>query len=114
MVLQDRLQVVQSAAQREHQYIYDQDQYGVPDYWRAGLTGDCEDYALHVRQQLAAQGIASDLVYCLTERGGGHLVVSVQGWILDNRRKWVTRRDDLPYTWVSLGKPDGTWVAITG
>ncbi|MOA15538.1 hypothetical protein D3C78_1356990 [compost metagenome] len=51
---------------------------------------------------------------CRAETGEGHLVCSVDGQILDNRHTWVMRRDDLPYTWISLGAPDGTWRKITG
>lgn len=106
------LQKVLDAAHRQHEYVYDHDQYKRPEHWEVSLTGDCEDFALWCRQQLVAKGIESDLVMCLTETGGGHLVCSVDGWILDNRRKWVTARDALPYTWISIGKPDGRWFAV--
>lgn len=108
----DQLQSVLDRAHRQHEYRYDIEQFGLPEYWQEGLEGDCEDFALWCRSELAAKGIESDLVLCVTETGGGHLVCSVGGWILDNRYKWVQRRDDLPYTWISIGRPDGKWFAI--
>ena len=107
-----KLQAVLDAAHRGHRYVTDQAQYQRPEHWDTGLLGDCEDFALWCRQQLAAQGIAADLVLCRTETGAGHLVCSVAGYILDNRRTWVTSRDDLPYVWLTLGTPDGTWHQI--
>jgi predicted transglutaminase-like cysteine proteinase len=109
-----QLQTVLDRAHRGHRYIRDADQYHRPEHWTVSLTGDCEDFSLHCRQELAAKGIDSDLVLCRTETGEGHLVCSVAGYVLDNRHKWVKRRDDLPYQWISLGKPDGTWHAIIG
>lgn len=107
------LQQVLDLAHRGHRYLTDREQYQRPERWQLGLVGDCEDFALWCRQELAALGIESDLVLCSTETGDGHLVCSVDGWVLDNRHKWLQRRDDLPYTWLSLGKPDGTWLEIT-
>lgn len=106
------LQAVLDRAHRGHRYVADAAQYQRPEHWTIALAGDCEDFALWCRQELAMQGIASDLILCLVETGEGHLVCSVEGYILDNRYKWVMRRDDLPYTWISLGKPDGSWRAI--
>ncbi len=114
MSILDTLQESLDEARKLHTYIYDKDQYGVPEYWKTSLKGDCEDHALWLRQHLKSKGIKSDLVYCLTETGDGHLVLSVEGWILDNRNKWVMRRDDLDYKWISIGKPDGDWFEITG
>lgn len=106
------LRQVQRAAQRGHTYVDDKKQYGVPEHWDISLKGDCEDYALWCREELKKHGIASDLVVCFTETGEAHLVCSVEGWILDNRYKTVRRRDDLKYTWLGLGTPDGTWYLI--
>ena len=111
-MLMDTLQAVLDTAHRGHRYIRDSVQYQRPEFWQAGLIGDCEDFALWCRQELAQRGIASDLVFCRTETGEGHLVCSVDGWVLDNRHRFVTRRDDLPYQWISLGQPDGAWRAI--
>lgn len=107
------LQAVLDKAHRGHEYVTDLEQYRRPEHWAASLVGDCEDFALVCRQLLASDGIESDLVHCRTETGEGHLVCSVDGYILDNRNTWVHRRDDLPYQWLSIGKPDGTWLKIT-
>lgn len=107
------LQAVLDRAHNGHTYLPDSAQYQRPEHWTAALTGDCEDFALWCRAELQAAGIAADLVLCLTERSEGHLVCSVQGYVLDNRHRFVMRRDDLPYQWLSLGQPDGTWRAIT-
>lgn len=108
------LQIVLDMAHRGHEYVRDIEQYRIREHWVESLVGDCEDFALSVREMLRDESIECDLVYCLTENGGGHLVCSVDGWILDNRYPFVMRRDDLPYTWIKLGKPDGTWLEITG
>lgn len=112
MLIKHTLQSVLDTAHAGHRYVPDRLQYQRPEHWTTGLVGDCEDFALWCRQELDAIGIDSDLVYCLTETGEGHLVCAVDGWVLDNRYRWVMRRDDLAYTWLSLGKPDGTWLEI--
>ncbi len=109
-----RLQDVLDQAHRSHQYLYDRNQYGIEEYWQESLTGDCEDFALWCRARLAEHGIASDLIFCGVHKStGDHLVCSVDGWILDNRFRWVRSRDDLPYTWLKLGRPDGRWLTIS-
>lgn len=107
-----QLQAVLDAAHRGHVYITDQVLHGVLEHWAVELVGDCDSFALWCRQALAQRGIAADLILCRTETGEGHLVCSVDGWILDNRHTWVMRRDDLPYTWLSAGGPDGRWHLI--
>lgn len=107
------LQEVLDMAHRGHRYISDAEQYGAHEYWRESLVGDCEDFALWCRARLAERGIASDLIFCgVTNPAGDHLVCSVEGWILDNRYRWVRSRDQLAYTWLKIGKPDGRWYAI--
>lgn len=114
MLIQDTLQAVLDRAHAGHTYVSDRLQYRRPEHWQTGLVGDCEDFALWCRQELEVLGIAADLVLCGVENPrGDHLVCSVDGWILDNRFRWLQRRDDLPYHWISLGKPDGSWWEIT-
>ncbi|MCO4758492.1 MAG: transglutaminase-like cysteine peptidase [Oceanospirillaceae bacterium] len=110
--MQDTLQKVLDEAHAKHQYVSDLTRYQREDYWIASLHGDCEDFALWARNRLATLGITSDLVYVLTENGGDHMVLSVEGWILDSRHKWLHRRDDLRYDWISIGQPDGRWFRI--
>jgi predicted transglutaminase-like cysteine proteinase len=76
------------------------EQYGVIDYWKRSLVGDCEDFALWVQYELSEKGIASVLTRAITEDGVNHMVVIVDGlWVLDNRKDWVPLKEDLPYTW---------------
>lgn len=112
-MLKARLQAVLDRAHAGHRYIRDSEQYGLPEFWTASLVGDCEDFALWCRDQLAAEDIQADLVLCLTETGEGHLVCSVDGWVLDNRHRWLQRRDDLRYSWLALGRA-GVWRQIVG
>ena len=101
-------------AHASHHYRTDQSLYQRKDYWSANLVGDCEDFALWARKRLLEYGIKSDLIYARTERGEEHLVLSVEGWILDSRYRWLHRRDDMRYDWISIGRPDGTWYRIKG
>lgn len=112
-MLEKMLQAVLNKAHDGHTYVTDKEQYGLEEYWTNSLVGDCEDFSIAVRELLKEINIESDLIYCKDENGEGHLVCSVDGWILDNRHKWLQRRDDLPYTWLRLGKPDGTWYEIS-
>lgn len=113
-MLKNRLQEVLDLAHQGHRYVTDMAKHGMPEHWCAELVGDCDSFALWCRAELLVKGVSSDLVLCRTETGEGHLVCSVDGYILDNRHKWVTSRDDLPYTWIAVGKPDGSWFAIRG
>ena len=78
-----------------------------PDYdGRQLLRDDCDGFCLACRMLLRKRGIASRLVYCEI-RGGGHLVVEVEGWILDNRQATV-----VPNT--LLNKQGYRWLRISG
>jgi len=107
-----KLEKVLSQAHAGHMYTTDWVTHGVAEYWSADLVGDCEDFALWCRDKLLEQGIESDLIFCKTMEMGYHLVLSVQGWILDNRSQWIRRRDDVDYIWLMIGKPDGKWYDI--
>jgi len=111
-MLKKQLQAVLNEAHRDHVYVSDMQKHGVPEFWEISLQGDCEAYALWIRERLKKENIESDLVLCLTENGEGHLVIHVDGWILDNRSKWVRRQDRLPYTWLKIGKPNGEWFTV--
>jgi len=113
-MLKETLQRVLNEAHEGHVYVSDKTQYKRNEHWTINLVGDCEDFALWCRQKLRESDIDSDLILCKVETGEGHLVLHVEGWILDNRHKWVQNRDDLPYEWLSLGRPDGIWYEITG
>jgi len=113
MAAREVLQSVLDRAHRGHEYRTDKELYDKREHWTVNLEGDCEDFALWCRRELVKQGIESDLVFCKTESGAYHLVCSVDGWILDNRHDWIMSRDDLPYEWMKIGLPDGTWHEIS-
>ena len=110
--LKKLLQKTLDQAHKSHRYIADSVQHGVTDQWNISLVGDCEDFALWCKAALKEHGIASDLVLCKTSDGEGHLVCSVENYILDNRHKFVMLKQDLNYKWIAIGKPDGRWLEI--
>lgn len=109
---------------RSFEYKTDLEQYGRLERWvmptTDAITGDCEDFALACRVLLREQGIEnSRLVYCFTERAEGHLVLEVEGWILDNRQKKVVMKQKLTrqgYSWVSISGylPGEPWYELEG
>ncbi|MAY42377.1 MULTISPECIES: transglutaminase-like cysteine peptidase [unclassified Neptuniibacter] len=115
MVNVDLLKQVFSEAKKRHVYVSDAEQYGKAEHWEPGLMGDCEDFALWCREYLNTQGVKSDLIYCFTENRVGHLVLSVEGWILDNRCAEVVANTELidsGYQFLRLGDGDGNWFEI--
>jgi predicted transglutaminase-like cysteine proteinase len=52
------------------------------------VKDDCDGFCLAVRTLLRKANIPSRLVYCEIA-GSGHLVVEVNGWVLDNRQTIV-------------------------
>ena len=80
------------------------------------LRDDCDGFCLACRVLLRKMGIASRLVYCEYGRIG-HLVVEVQGWILDLRQRGVVPNTLLSrYRWLRIsgyeaGEP---WREILG
>jgi len=110
-----RLKVLQEVLAKAHSdflYATDLQTHGVLEHWAAELIGDCDSFTLWCRDELKARGIESDLILCKTSNLNRHLVLSVDGWILDNLSYYVQRRDDLDYIWIKIGKPDGTWLEI--
>ena len=70
------------------------------------IKDDCDGFCLACRSMLRDANIANRLVYCeLEERGRtyGHLVVEVEGWILDNRRNNVVPNSCIyDYRWLRI------------
>ena len=81
-----------AAAMRQHVYASDMEQYGVEDYWIASLRGDCEDYALWMHKQVGGQ-----LLYVRTEQGQAHIVLDVDGKIIDNLSQKVYQRSEMKH-----------------
>lgn len=83
------------------------------------LIGDCEDFAMLAREITRQVLPSADdrLVVCKDETGAGHCVLSVKGWIIDNRYREVKSNTELTrrgYDWLALsGKDYGDdWVKI--
>ena len=66
------------------------------------IHGDCDDWCALVRDGLTAKGILSRLVLCQVPEQGLHLVVDVDGIILDCRQQMPVSRDDLNYQFLSI------------
>ena len=86
-----------------------------PDYdGTAVLRDDCDGFCLACRKLLREAGLPSRLVYCEIERRG-HLVVEVEGWILDNLQKTVVPNTFLrDYRWLRISgyEPGDPWREI--
>ena len=102
---------VLAEAHRGHKYFTDDEKYQKIEHWTPDLEGDCDDFALWCKQELDNRGIDADLVECLTETEQRHLVCSVDGWVLDNRYRYLMRRDELKYTWLKIGR-NGVWYKV--
>ena len=101
------------------QYISDQLQYGVPEFWTiARQFGDCEDYALAKRAALLQAGWPKDklgLCVCYMPDGQGHCVLWVEtdkgSFILDNNYAFPVKPSELPYKWESM-LCGGKWLKL--
>ena len=84
------------------------------------IKDDCDGFCLACRALLREAGIPSRLVYCeveLRSRRYGHLVVEVQGWILDNLQQDVVANNRLyNYRWLRISgyEPGENWREIVG
>lgn len=67
-------------AKRNHHYISDQQQYGADEVWTASLVGDCEDFALWMKQR-----VGGELVYVRTKQGEPHIVLVVDAVVVDGK-----------------------------
>lgn len=103
--------------------ITDQEHWGVGDRWDypSDGEGDCEDFQIEKRRELAAAGLserAMRMVMVINPEGEGHAVLLVRtnkgDYVLDNRVDvvlpwyrtgyvWVKREGDGTPTWISLG-----------
>jgi predicted transglutaminase-like cysteine proteinase len=68
------LQQAHTAALRHHVYVTDQAQYGIPNKWVSSLRGDCEDYALYMRER-----VGGVMLYVRAYTGEAHIVLLVNG-----------------------------------
>lgn len=78
------LQQEHSWALKKHQYITDRDQYGIENKWVASLRGDCEDYALVMKNK-----VGGHLLYVRAYTGEAHIVLLVDG-VFDKNNKPIS------------------------
>lgn len=113
---------------RVHNQVLQNFRYGADDgeEWRMPPPGydgsqkirdDCDGFCLAIRSLLRRDGIASRLVYCTVgfRNPLHHLVVEVEGWILDNRQVTVVANSALSdYRWhrISGYEPGDSWFTI--
>ncbi len=80
------------------------------------ILDDCDGFCLAVRKLLRKAAVPSRLVYCEIN-GMGHLVVEVEGWILDNRQSTVVPNRLLTdYRWLRISgfEPGEPWREVLG
>lgn len=113
---------------RDIKPITDQDQFGVVERWTYATTGkgDCEDYVLEKRRELARRGwpLSALLINVVIDKdGGGHAVLTAMTdrgeYILDNQTDdilpwsrsgliFIKRQSpDNPNVWLDLGRTIG-------
>lgn len=100
-------------------FVPDMENSGVEEVWdfpRQGM-GDCEDFALEKRRQLAGAGLPSASMTCAIAfhqvRLFPHAVLMVETtagtFVLDNLHDDVLCWDALPYFYTRRERPDGQW-----
>jgi predicted transglutaminase-like cysteine proteinase len=105
------------------QPITDLDHFGKDEVWAYPNDGkgDCEDYVLEKRRELAAKGIPiSDLLMTvvLQDTGDGHNVLTVRtdlgDFILDNLEGKIKLWSDTPYKYIKRQSSTNTgqWVSV--
>lgn len=101
----------------------DQRHYGRAEYWNIPTDGygDCEDYALTKRRDLAARGVslaALRIAVVVTGDGGRHAVLTVVtdkgDYVLDNMKNEVLPWDRTGLTWIERQDPSNAmaWVSL--
>ncbi len=104
------LSEIHANVKRRFIYKSDMDIWGKSEHWESydqipddGLIeGDCDCFTMACRKECRKLNIPSRLIHCLTENKIGHLVLSVDKWILDNRQDFVVKKENLDdyYSWI--------------
>ncbi|HEV2557020.1 MAG TPA: transglutaminase-like cysteine peptidase [Microvirga sp.] len=104
--------------------VTDKDHWGIVDRWEFpdDGRGDCEDFQLLKRRQLAERGIprrAMRMTVVIDEIGEGHAVLMIRtdrgDYILDNKTSAVLPWDQTGYIFVKRESQDGmAWVSLGG
>jgi predicted transglutaminase-like cysteine proteinase len=112
MELYDALVGIHGNVKRRFIYKSDISLWKVPEHWEnydqipdvGTIVGDCDCFAMACRKECRKLNIPSRLIHCLTEDKVGHLVLSVDKWILDNRQKCPVEKTDLDdvYCWIKV------------
>ena len=102
--------------------ITDLDHWGKPDVWDLAEdgSGDCEDYQLLKRHQLAAAGLprrAMRIAVVIDEKGEGHAVLMLRtdrgDLVLDNKTNAILAWHQTGYTYVKRESQDAqAWVSL--
>lgn len=119
-----RISAINISVNRAIKPMSDFDIYGKDEVWAYPDTvGDCEDYVLLKRRQLAAAGIPlSNLLITVVRKpdGEGHAVLTVRtdkgDFILDNLNDEVKPWSETPYRFLKrqASEHTGRWVTIRG
>jgi predicted transglutaminase-like cysteine proteinase len=118
----DMIQQINSAVNARYEARTDLEVYGREEVWAYPTTaGDCEDFALQKRKELAAKGFSlADLLITVVRKpdGEGHAVLTVRtsegDFILDNLTDDVKLWTDTSYTFLKRQASfnTGRWVTI--
>lgn len=91
---------------------------GLIDKWQylpEDGRGDCEDFALSLRRYLNDRGVfGTKLLLVKDEDGRNHIALELNGWIMDNQSRFVRKRTDVEWEFISAGDENGVWKAISG
>lgn len=113
---------VNRSVNRKITSVSDHELYGQREYWTyPRAAGDCEDYVLLKRRELASLGFSPSallITVVLDERREGHAVLTISttagDYILDNRRNDILHWSAVNYTFLkrqSAGNPV-SWIAL--
>lgn len=96
----DVVQAHHTEALSNHVYVTDEKNYGVKDKWVPSLKGDCEDYALYMKNELGA----GELLIVRTVDGELHAVLDVDGYVVDNMNRNVYKLEDMEHKFIARVK----------
>lgn len=106
------LQNIHENIKKRFVYVSDIKRWGTNEHWErydeipetGEIRGDCDCFALACRRECRKLEIPSRLVHVLTETKEGHLILSVDKYILDNRMDYVVKKESLDgyYAWIRI------------
>ncbi|WP_245411727.1 transglutaminase-like cysteine peptidase [Phyllobacterium leguminum] len=118
----ERLVAINASVNERIKPLTDKEIYGKEEYWAyPTLFGDCEDYVLLKRRELAQAGIPlSDLLITVVRKrdGEGHAVLTVRtdrgDFVLDNLADEIKIWSETSYSYLKrqAANHSGRWVSI--